>query len=150
MATFRFELNGRPSKEGKYVVYLRETIEGKRRLIKTPVMVDRRSNFNPKTKRQKWVRGNSDETIKKNQLLSKILENLKAKHSDPGNHSESRDNGYFFEKDMALIADIEPTYGYGQSVELNAEEREILDKLKTLSHERVEKIFKNYNSELWK
>ena len=39
MATFRFELNGRPTKNKTYVVYLRVTVGGKRKLIKTMVEI---------------------------------------------------------------------------------------------------------------
>lgn len=124
MATFRFELNGRPSKDGKYVVYLRETIDGKRRLIKTSVTVNRPSDFNTKTKRQKWVRGNSDETNRKNRLLSQILENSKAKYSEHGNHPGRRDFEYSFEeRDMALAAETEPAYGYDMHAGLNSKDR---------------------------
>ena len=124
MATFRFELNGRPSKDGKYVVYLRETIDGKRRLIKTPVTVSRPSNFNTKTKRQKWVRGNSDEANKKNRLLSQILENSKAKYSQRGNHSKSRDyENSLEEREMAFAAEIEAPYGYDMHAGLNPKDR---------------------------
>lgn len=124
MTTFRFELNGRPSKDGKYVVYLRQTIDGKRRLIKTPVTVNRPADFNTKTKRQKWVRGNSDETNRKNRLLSQILENSKAKYSERGNHPERRDFEYYLEeRDMALAAEIEPTYGYDIHAGLNSKDR---------------------------
>lgn len=124
MATFRFELNGRPSKDGKYVVYLRETIDGKRRLIKTSVTVNRPSNFNTKTKRQKWVRGNSNEANKKNQLLSQILENSKAKYSEHENHSERPGyKCYSEERVMALAAEIEPTYGCDMHVGLISKDR---------------------------
>lgn len=124
MATFRFELNGRPSKDGKYMVYLRETIDGKRRLIKTSVTVNRPSDFNTKTKRQKWVRGNSDEANRKNRLLSQILENSKAKYSEYGNHPGRRDFEYSFEERvMALAAETEPTYGYDMHAGLNSKDR---------------------------
>ena len=57
MATFRFELNGRPTKNKTYVVYLRVTVGGKRKLIKTMVEIARPSDFNAKCKGENWVRG---------------------------------------------------------------------------------------------
>ncbi len=50
MATFRFELNGRPTKNKTYVIYLRVTVGGKRKLIKTMVEIARPSDFNAKCK----------------------------------------------------------------------------------------------------
>lgn len=49
MATFRFELNGRPTKNKTYVIYLRVTGGGKRKLIKTMVEIARPSDFNAKS-----------------------------------------------------------------------------------------------------
>lgn len=146
MATFRFELNWRPSKEGKYVVYLRETIDGRRRLVKTPVVVDHHSDFNTKTKRQKWVRGNSDEVNRKNQLLRELLENVKARYLKRENQAQ---NGYGeYSRDMmpALVAESEPPYCYGPQPVLNEEEQDVLEKLKSMDRRRVEEIIKIYRS----
>ena len=48
MATYRFELNDKPSRNGKYAVFLRVTVNGKRKKFKTPVEVNRKSDWNQK------------------------------------------------------------------------------------------------------
>lgn len=52
MATFCFALNGRSTRNKTYVVYLRLTVGGKRKLIKTPVDIPRPSDFNAKQGRE--------------------------------------------------------------------------------------------------
>lgn len=79
MATFRFELNGRPTKNKTYVVYLRVTVGGKRKLIKTMVELARPSDFNAKCKGENWVRGGVRDAKMLNAQLADIL--AKAKDS---------------------------------------------------------------------
>lgn len=73
MATFRFELNGRPTKNKTYVVYLRVTVGGKRKLIKTMVEIARPSDFNAKCKGENWVRGGVRDAKVLNAQLADIL-----------------------------------------------------------------------------
>lgn len=82
MASFRFELNGRPTRNKKYVVYLRVTIGGKRKLIKTNVEINRPSDFNSKCKGENWVRSVDPDATVKNEYLSKILANAKETYKD--------------------------------------------------------------------
>ena len=77
MATFRFELNGRPTKNKTYVVYLRVTVGGKRKLIKTPVELARPSDFNAKCKGDNWVRGGVRDSKALNSQLADILAKAK-------------------------------------------------------------------------
>lgn len=77
MATFRYELNGRPTKNKTYVVYLRVTVGGKRKLIKTPVELARPSDFNAKCKGENWVRGGVRDSKALNSQLADILAKAK-------------------------------------------------------------------------
>ena len=77
MATFRFELNGRPTKNKTYVVYLRVTVGGKRKLIKTMVELARPSDFNAKCKGENWVRGGVRDAKMLNAQLADILAKAK-------------------------------------------------------------------------
>lgn len=82
MATFRFELNGRPTKNKTYVVYIRVTVGGKRKLIKTMVEIARPSDFNAKCKGENWVRGGVRDAKKLNAQLADILAKAKETYKE--------------------------------------------------------------------
>lgn len=82
MATFRFELNGRPTKNKTYVVYLRVTVGGKRKLIKTMVEIARPSDFNAKCKGENWVRGGVRDAKVLNSQLADILAKAKETYKE--------------------------------------------------------------------
>lgn len=82
MATFRFELNGRPTKNKTYVVYLRLTVGGKRKLIKTMVEIARPSDFNAKCKGENWVRGGVRDAKVLNAQLADILAKAKETYKE--------------------------------------------------------------------
>lgn len=82
MATFRFELNGRPTKNKTYVVYLRVTVGGKRKLIKTMVEIARPSDFNAKCKGENWVRGGVRDAKVLNAQLADILASAKETYKE--------------------------------------------------------------------
>lgn len=82
MATFRFELNGRPTKNKTYVVYLRVTVGGKRKLIKTMVEIARPSDFNAKCKGENWVRGGVRDAKVLNAQLADILARAKETYKE--------------------------------------------------------------------
>lgn len=82
MATFRFELNGRPTKNKTYVVYLRVTVGGKRKLIKTMVELARPSDFNAKCKGENWVRGGVRDAKVLNAQLADILAKAKETYKE--------------------------------------------------------------------
>ena len=77
MATFRFELNGRPTKNKTYVVYLHVTIGGKRKLIRTSIEINRPSDFNAKCKGETWIRAGIINSKTLNSQLSDILAKAK-------------------------------------------------------------------------
>lgn len=82
MATFRFELNGRPTKNKTYVVYLRVTVGGKRKLIKTMVEIAQPSDFNAKCKGENWVRGGVRDAKVLNAQLADILAKAKETYKE--------------------------------------------------------------------
>lgn len=82
MATFRFELNGRPTKNKTYVVYLRVTVGGKRKLFKTMVEIARPSDFNAKCKGENWVRGGVRDAKVLNAQLADILAKAKETYKE--------------------------------------------------------------------
>lgn len=82
MATFRFELNGRPTKNKTYVVYLRVTVGGKRKLIKTMVEIARPSDFNAKCKGENWIRGGVRDATVLNAQLADILAKAKETYKE--------------------------------------------------------------------
>lgn len=88
MATFRFELNGRPTRNKTYVVYLRVTVGGKRKLIKTPVEVGRPSDFNAKCKGENWIRGCVRDAKALNTQLADILAKAKETYKELGKDGE--------------------------------------------------------------
>jgi len=82
MVTFRFELNGRPTKNKTYVVYLRVTVGGKRKLIKTMVEIARPSDFNAKCKGENWIRGGVRDAKVLNAQLADILAKAKETYKE--------------------------------------------------------------------
>lgn len=82
MATFRFELNARPNTHKKYAVYLRVTVAGQRKLIKTLVEVDKPSHFNAKCKGENWIRKNVLDSQSLNEELARVLEKAKDTYRD--------------------------------------------------------------------
>jgi len=82
MVTFRFELNGRPTKNKTYVVYLRVTVGGKRKLIKTMVEITRPSDFNAKCKSENWIRGGVRDAKVLNAQLADILAKAKETYKE--------------------------------------------------------------------
>lgn len=82
MASFRFELNGRPTKNKTYVVYLRITVAGKRKLIKTSIEVSRPSDFNAKCKGDNWIRSNVPDSKAWNAYLADLLAKAKDKYKE--------------------------------------------------------------------
>lgn len=77
MASFRFECNNKQSKNGKYVILLCVTINGKRKRTKTNIEINSPSQFNAKCKGDNWIRANVPESKKWNQQLHDIIEKAK-------------------------------------------------------------------------
>ena len=56
MATFRFEVNNKPTKNKTYNILLCITADGKRKRVKTSIELKRRSDFNTKARQGNWIR----------------------------------------------------------------------------------------------
>ena len=107
MATFRFELNGRPTKNKTYVVYLRVTVGGKRKLIKTMVEIAQPSDFNAKCKGENWIRGGVRDAKVLNAQLADIL--AKAKETYKGLDKEGEVTTVALAKEMNTEA-VSPSF----------------------------------------
>ena len=77
MATFRFELSNKPSRNKKYMLMLCVTVAGKRKRIKTPVELDKPADFNPKCRGENWVRANVVGAKTLNAQLADFLDRVK-------------------------------------------------------------------------
>lgn len=58
MATFRFELDHKPTRNKTYNLYLMVTAAGKRTKKKTGIQLKRIDDFNPQCKGNNWIRAN--------------------------------------------------------------------------------------------
>jgi len=77
MATYRFELNDKPSRNGKYTVFLRITVNGIRKKLKTDIEVSKKSDWNPTPKGDNWIRPSEPNSKSWNQTLSGTIEKAK-------------------------------------------------------------------------
>lgn len=73
MASFRFELDHKPTRNEKYNLYLIVSIANKRTKKKTGIQLDRIEDFNPKGKRNNWVRNNVFNAKALNEQLRLII-----------------------------------------------------------------------------
>lgn len=87
MASFRFELNNKPTKNKTYSVLLCVTTGGKRKRVKTSIEVRRKSDFNAKAKQANWIRSSEKDSKKWNEILERELEKAKV------TYRELRDEG---------------------------------------------------------
>lgn len=104
MATFRYELNGRPTKNKTYVIYLRVTIGGKRKLIKTPVEVGKPADFNAKCKGENWVRAGVRDSKTLNAQLSDILAKAKVTYKELDKQGEVSTEGLVKEMNTEVVS----------------------------------------------
>ena len=70
----RFELNNRANRNGEYNVQLLVSVDGKRRKQKTPIYVQRKSDFNASAKGAKWIRQSVHNAELLNNELAKLME----------------------------------------------------------------------------
>lgn len=82
MATFRFEVNNKPTKNKTYNILLCITTDGKRKRLKTSVDIKRRSDFNPKAKQDNWIRPAEPNYKAWNVALASELEKAKQTYRD--------------------------------------------------------------------
>ena len=73
MATYRFELNSKQTRNKKYQIYLCITINGKRKRIKTDIEVSKKSDWNPTPKGDNWIRTSEPNHKVWNQKLADII-----------------------------------------------------------------------------
>lgn len=83
MATFRFEINkSRPTRNKTFVIWLRISTDGKRKLVKTPIELKSPKDFNSKARQSNWVRTSEPKSAKWNDELANILEKAKDTYKD--------------------------------------------------------------------
>ncbi|MCT3817090.1 integrase [Elizabethkingia anophelis] len=82
MATFRFEVNNKPTKNKAYNILLCITTEGKRKRLKTSIELKKKSDFNTKAKQDNWIRSSEPYYKVWNEVLSKELEKAKQTYRD--------------------------------------------------------------------
>lgn len=80
--SFGFHLDNRGSRTGKYVIYIRITLDRKHKYVKTSVTVSNKNWFNKNARNENWVRQSDPEYAKKNVTLAKELAEAKAAYSD--------------------------------------------------------------------
>lgn len=74
--SYRFELDSKPRRNGKFAIYCRITINGKRKKFKTPIEIWKK-DWNPTPKGDNWIRPSESNYKKMNSDLSEII--IKAK-----------------------------------------------------------------------
>ncbi len=77
--TFNFWVNSTPRSDKTYEIYLRVTQNRNHKSIKTGITIGNRSDFNPKAKPLKWIRGLDANAKKLNDSLDKKLTLIKDK-----------------------------------------------------------------------
>jgi site-specific recombinase XerD len=82
MASFRFECDSRATRNGKHVIYLVVTANGKRKKLKSNIALDSVKQFNAKCKGDNWIRASVPEAKKWNQELHDLVEEAKEKFQD--------------------------------------------------------------------
>lgn len=82
MATFRFEVNNKATKNKTYNILLCVTTDGKRKRLKTSIEIKRRSDFNSKAKQDNWIRPSEPNYKVWNIALATELEKAKQTYRD--------------------------------------------------------------------
>ena len=82
MASFRFEVNNKPTKSKTFVILLCITTDGKRKRLKTSIELKRKSDFNTKSKQDNWIRPSEPNHKVWNEALSSELEKAKKTYRD--------------------------------------------------------------------
>jgi integrase len=80
--SFNLELNNRPSKNKTYTIMLRITQDKKHVRKKTTVEVKNKSDFNPRSKSEKWIRTSEPNHAKWNEILALEIEQAKDSYRD--------------------------------------------------------------------
>lgn len=92
MATFRFELNNKPTRNNKYAVLLCVSANGIRKRIKTNIEVSRKSDWNPTPKGDHWIRTSEPLHKKLNLELTDIINKAKDTYKELGKKGQASSN----------------------------------------------------------
>lgn len=84
MATYRFELNNKPTRNKKYSIFLCVTVNGVRKRIKTNIEVSKKSAWNPTPKGDNWIRTSEPQYAKLNQELADFISKAKDTYKELG------------------------------------------------------------------
>lgn len=89
MATFRFELNNKPTRNNKYAILLCVSANGIRKRIKTNIEVNKKSDWNPTPKGDNWIRTSEPRYKKLNSELTDILNKAKDTYKELGKKGQA-------------------------------------------------------------
>lgn len=92
MATFRFELDHKPTRNRMYNLYLMVSVGGKRTKKKTGIQLKRIEDFNPQCKGNNWIRANVPEAKVYNEQLRLLLVETNATYNELGKEGEVTSN----------------------------------------------------------
>lgn len=88
MATFRFELDHKPTRNKTYNLYLMVTVGSKRTKKKTGIQLKRIDDFNPQCKGNNWIRANVPDAKALNEQLRQMLAQAHDTYNDLGKEGE--------------------------------------------------------------
>ena len=88
MATFRFELDHKPTRNKTYNLYLMVTVGSKRTKKKTGIQLKRIDDFNPQCKGNNWIRANVPDAKALNEQLRQMLAQANDTYNDLGKEGE--------------------------------------------------------------
>lgn len=92
MATFRFELNNKPTRNKKYSILLCVSANGIRKRIKTNIEVTKKSDWNPTPKGDNWIRTSEPQYKKLNLELAEIINRAKDTYKELGKKGQASSN----------------------------------------------------------
>ena len=88
MATFRFELDHKPTRNKTYNLYLMVTVGSKRTKKKTGIQLKRIDDFNPQCKGNNWIRANVPDAKALNEQLRQMRAQANDTYNDLGKEGE--------------------------------------------------------------
>ena len=80
--SFHLEIKKTPTKDGQFPVFIRITKDRKLKRIRTSISLNKLSDWNPKAKRNNWVRSSEKNAASWNEALAKELEAANALYRD--------------------------------------------------------------------
>ena len=89
MATFRFELDHKPTRNKTYNLYMMVTVAGKRVKKKTGVQLKRIDDFNPQCKGNNWIRANVPDAANLNEFLRQMLVQANETYNELGKDNQT-------------------------------------------------------------